>query len=225
MHYSPTFLKFRAIAFFSITIISIIWIVLLCFELFWRWDITDKPERSLILVIIVANAITVILLPILMLLQFRPWLDAARVMSLLIAHTGTAVMFTIWNPKFQCLHQIADEEGVCRMINMFILIGAWVHTVLLFSYASGLFVMVRRRSQQTAVMTGYQPSYKADEEVAVRGSLALPTRHPELSLPSSPFSVTFFPVNMSERMSFTPENGIRWDTSRKSFVGEGFQVL
>lgn len=64
MSYSPGFLKFRAAAFrwfiFSandwysvlrisavcIIIISIVWVVLLCFELFWRWDISAKSARE-----------------------------------------------------------------------------------------------------------------------------------------------------------------------------------
>lgn len=113
---------------------SFLWIVFLCFDIYVQWDISDRPERqwclflifslpkftpflqpgSLIVVILLANTMTVIILPILsvtwcmgsyvacswylvcrMLLPFRAWLDATRFMFLLLAHIGTSPLLLI----------------------------------------------------------------------------------------------------------------------------------
>jgi len=43
--------------------------------------------------------------------------------------------FTYWNPKFQCPEQTADSQGVCQLINMYILLANWVNPGLLITYS------------------------------------------------------------------------------------------
>jgi hypothetical protein len=209
-YYPPKFLRLRGVAFFCLTSTSIVWVVLLCFELFFRWDLLDKPGRSLILVILLANAITVVMLPILMILQFRPWLDAARLMFLLIVHGGSAVMFSIWTPKFQCSHNTVDEERACNMTNIAILIGSWINPALLLSYALGLSVMVYRRSQQPEIMYQDDPGCEEDEPPRI----GLPPATP-IWLVQTPVSVNFSgPSRTSREISWDPENNAVLDIRR-----------
>ena len=100
MTYPPVFLRLRGIAFrefislstesllhfrlaVCITIISVIWIILLCLIVFWRWDQLDTPARqslnmsnpqiltptsitgAMFLLLLFTNIITAIMLPLL----------------------------------------------------------------------------------------------------------------------------------------------------------------
>jgi len=142
---SPLFLKARAIAFSLIMLTSLVWIVLLCVYMYVGWDtLSDTAERPIIAVMLLTDTLTVIMLLILLILPFREWLDAARFLFLMLAHIGIAGTFAYWNPKFHCPTSTPDSEGVCRLLNLYILIASWVIPVLLILYASGLaFAMIR----------------------------------------------------------------------------------
>jgi len=204
MEASPVFLKLRAVAFSCITMLSLTWIVLLCVIIFYRWDISDHLERSLILVILLANTITVIALPVLILLQFRPWLDAARLAFLLVAHIGTAVAFTTWNATFTCPEQTGDQAGECKLINMYILLANWVNPAFLISYSVGLALMVHRRSRRSA-MALLKLRIEEDEEAIIgRGSI-LPMMNPDVAEKRSPTDI--FPADLTRIHSHGLEQG------------------
>ncbi|KAJ7156093.1 regulator of Vps4 activity in the MVB pathway-domain-containing protein [Mycena crocata] len=149
---SPFFLKIRAIAFSLILFISLLWIVLLSVYLYFEWDTTDAAERPIIAVMLVTNTLTMIMLLILLILPFRPWLDAARFLSLLLAHIGIAGAFAFWNPQFHCPTTTPDAEGVCRLLNLYILVASWVIPVLLVIYAAGLTLAMVRSSRRQNVL-------------------------------------------------------------------------
>ncbi|TFK42695.1 hypothetical protein BDQ12DRAFT_662877 [Crucibulum laeve] len=111
MEYSSVFLRIRTIAFSCIMFTSFLWIVLLSLVVFSQWELSDQAERSLIIVLLLANTITLIMLLILLLRPFRPWLDAARCLFLLVAHIGTAGAFAYWSPTFSCPLQILIYAG------------------------------------------------------------------------------------------------------------------
>jgi len=234
MEASPVFLKLRAVAFLCITILSLAWIVVLCVMIFYRWDISDHGERSLILIILLTNTITVIALPVLMLLQFRPWLDAARFLFLLVAHIGTAVGFTAWNPTFTCPEQTADQTGECKLINMYILLGNWVVPAFLIAYSAGLALMVYRHTRRSALTTGTLSNLSSenDEEATVgRGSI-LPMMTPDMAERRSaalfPAETAMRPVgalasyrqsmysDARQKAAFILEHGSRKSTARLS---------
>jgi len=142
--YSSAFLRIRAIAFSLIIVINLLWISLLCTYAYLEWDAVDTAERPIIAVMLLTDTLTVIMLLILLILPFRPWLDGARFLFLLIAHIGIAGAFAFWNPRFQCPTSSADAEGVCRLLNVYILIASWIVPVFLMAYVSGLaYAMVR----------------------------------------------------------------------------------
>jgi len=187
----PVFQRARVIAFFCISFISLLWIVLLCLEIFWQWELSDRSERSLILLMLLTNTITVIMLPVLVLLPFRPWLDAARFMFLLVAHICTATAFAYWNPKFDCPAQTANQEGLCKLLNMYILICSWVIPVLLIAYAFGLILMVYRRSLDDTIVVQCKTTLRNDEESQASRQTILPALQPDVVRQSLP--ATIFP--------------------------------
>ncbi|KAJ6504197.1 hypothetical protein C8R47DRAFT_1104672 [Mycena vitilis] len=145
---SPIFLRARAIAFSLIMLASLVWIVVLCVYMFLEWDISDPAERPIIAVMLLTNTITLIMLLVLLILPFRPWLDAARFLFLMMAHMGVAGAFAFWNPRFHCITSSADAEGVCRLLNMYILLASWIIPVLLIIYVAGLAYAMKRSAGQ-----------------------------------------------------------------------------
>ncbi|KAJ7046663.1 hypothetical protein C8F04DRAFT_1061288 [Mycena alexandri] len=148
---SPLFLKARAIAFSIIMLTSLLWIVLLSVYVFLEWDNSDATEHPIIAVMLLADTLTIIMLLVLLILPFREWLDAARLLLLMLAHTGVAGVFSFWNPKFRCQWPIStpDSVGVCRLLNLYILVASWVIPVLLIIYASGLAIAIVRSRRNT----------------------------------------------------------------------------
>jgi len=190
MYSSPAFLRIRAIAFSLIIGINLLWISLLCTYVYLEWDAADTAERPIIAVMLLTDTLTVIMLLILLILPFRPWLDGARFLFLLIAHIGIAGAFAFWNPRFQCPTSSADSEGVCRLLNVYILIASWVIPVFLVAYVSGLAYAMLRCSQHSASpMTERESilpvmrfetnsrvgSYSPYTQTAARGSSLSPT--------------------------------------------------
>ncbi|KAG1754509.1 hypothetical protein EDB19DRAFT_1666763 [Suillus lakei] len=143
----PVFFKVRAVTFTCIILISFLWTVLLSVEAYARWDISDRCSRSLTAVFLLTNAGTILILPFLLLLEFRVWLDAARILLLAIAHIGSAVAFTYWIPQIQCPDQTADQQGVCKLINIYMLMGCWIIPAITYFAA-----MVYRQSRIPVVV-------------------------------------------------------------------------
>ncbi|KAH7914975.1 hypothetical protein BJ138DRAFT_1123041 [Hygrophoropsis aurantiaca] len=152
MEPSPVFLKVRASTFVCIISFSFLWIVLLSVEMFTRWDISDLSCRSLMAILALTNTVTVIVLPVLLLLPFRVWLDAARLLLLLVIQIGSAAAFTYWNPKFHCPDQSADQLGVCKLINVYTVMGCWIIPALLVIYTTNFTLVVYHQSRTSAVV-------------------------------------------------------------------------
>jgi len=147
---SLLFLKLRTWAFGIISLLSLAWIVLLSVVAYTRFTLTSRPEQTFIIVLLLINLLTVILLPAMLLLRFRSWLDAVRMLTLLTCHLGIAVAYVVWVPNLQCSSSNGDEEGVCELVNMYMLIGTWIIPVLLIAYSCCLALMVYRRRRRLA---------------------------------------------------------------------------
>ncbi|KAF9500978.1 hypothetical protein BDN71DRAFT_1585659 [Pleurotus eryngii] len=143
--FSPLFTKLRTLLFSCIIGLSFLWILLLSLDIFLQWEVSGTTDRSFLVVFLLINAITIIMLPIMMLREFRPWLDAARFLLLSLCHIGFAVMFSYWNPRIQCPDRTPDQEGVCKLLNLYLLVASWIIPVLLIVYMSGLACVVSRR--------------------------------------------------------------------------------
>jgi len=176
----PTFLKARVVAFSCILFTSLLWVVLLSVVAFWRWDLTPSLERSLIIILLCTNLVTMITVPLLLLLQFRVWLDVARLLFLLVAHVGSAAAFAYCNSFFTCPNQTTDQEGACRFVNMCILLACWVNPFWLFCYAAGLSYLLYCRSSQPTQSLQFE---KVEDEEASLGRVAtLPIIQPDRGL-------------------------------------------
>ncbi|KAI0256638.1 hypothetical protein BJV78DRAFT_295539 [Lactifluus subvellereus] len=138
MEHSALFLKLRLAVFSLTTLICLIWVILLSCVLFLRWDVSSLSERSFLLLFLGIDTLTTIMLPVLLLVKFRTWLDGARLLLLLIFHIGIAASFVVWNPTIPCPDDTPDDQGVCQLLNVYILIASWVPPSLLILYGVGL---------------------------------------------------------------------------------------
>jgi len=191
---SPLFLKMRAWAFGIILLLSMTWITLLSIVAYTRFTLSSHPEQTFIIILLFVNLLTVILLPIMLILRFRSWLDAVRMLTLLTCHIGTAAAYAAWVPNMQCTSSNGDEEGVCDLVTMYTLIGTWIIPVLLIIYCCCLALMVYRRKRRLAAeplgskqMTS-SPSLVSDSQtstVTVRSNMV---RKPDLFITIPPRS-------------------------------------
>lgn len=187
----PVFLKMRAIAFLCITAASFLWIILLCFDMYFRWNISDTLEQALLVIILFVNCITIIVLPILILVPFRVWLDAARFLLLLFTHIGCAVAFVYWNPRFVCPDQTPDQLSLCQTLNMYILLGNWVIPGLLITYSCGLAAMLCIRSQPEPAFDTEHKRFKSfDEESYDSDAQSITLPPPAMIERGTPLSIT-----------------------------------
>jgi len=159
---TTVFLRARAIAFSCIAVISFVWSILLSLEIYFLWNNIEFLERSLIIVFLVTNVLTVVILPILMLLPFRSYLDGARLLLLLVAHIGAAAAFTYFNPSFPCHGQTDEQVAVCTLLNTYIVIASWSNPILLVAYSIGLAILIYHERRYPFVL----PKAR-DEEAAV----------------------------------------------------------
>lgn len=160
-----SFERVRAIAFGCIIFLSFVWITLLSVCVFLLWDNLDRPERSFLSVMLLANTVTVIILLILLLRKFRVWLDAARCVLLLVIHIGIACAFAYWSPDFSCLAESPEQEASCRLITLSVMITSWFVPALVLFYSGGLAFVVHRRSPLCTVQEAEEAEkVRAQEE-------------------------------------------------------------
>jgi len=138
MEHSPLFLKLRLAMLSLTTLVCFIWVILLSCVLFLRWEASTSPERSYLYAFLGIDTLTVVMLPILLLVKFRTWLDSARLLLLLICHIGLAASFVIWNTTNPCPDDTPDDLEACQLINVYLVMASWVPPLLLILYGLGL---------------------------------------------------------------------------------------
>lgn len=170
------FFTVRTVSFACIVILAFVWLVLLSVEVFVRWNISDTILRSLMTVLILINGITILVPPVLLILEFRVWLDAARLTLLLVLQIGAATAFTYFNPKIRCPSQTPDDIGVCELLDTYTIVASWVIPVVLVLYTSYFGMLVYLQSRIPVVV---EPT-KSDDYFKGRSSV-LPLMDPELA--------------------------------------------
>ncbi|KAI9510224.1 hypothetical protein F5148DRAFT_614004 [Russula earlei] len=171
------FLKLRLAAFSLTTFICLIWVILLSCVLFLRWEVSSQPERSFLFIFLGIDALTVIMLPILLIVKFRTWLDGARLLLLLTCHIGMATSFVFWISTIPCPDDAPDDRGVCQLLNVYIMIASWVPPFLLILYGAGLAIYAWRYASKPwrplsidEEAEGVQPRLQSDSVIEPRGS-------------------------------------------------------
>jgi len=205
---SPIFLKLRNVAFYCISLISFLWVILLCIIISSQWAFMGRPERTLVVLILLVNIMTFIILLVLMILEFRPWFDAARFLLLFIAHIGLASMFVVWRPKFDCPSDNPDHEGTCRLLSMYILVASWITPVLLVAYVVALALMLHKRRMRAHLEDYAYPSTNSGLPIM----MPISTVHTPISITFPTRVATIFRQSDSSNSS-TPSSSYPSDTS------------
>ncbi|KAI9574169.1 hypothetical protein HD554DRAFT_2045019 [Boletus coccyginus] len=139
----PLFFRIRTVTFTIIMLFSFLWLVLLSVEMFARWSVSDEISHSLMILFFLTNTTTLILLPILILVPFRVWLDAARLLLLLVLQAGSAVANTYWT---------SAGIGVCQVIDVYTMLACWIVPAILVFYSTYFAVVVYLQSRIPVVV-------------------------------------------------------------------------
>ncbi|KAF8628425.1 hypothetical protein AX15_003946 [Amanita polypyramis BW_CC] len=175
--YPPLCLRIRVIILSCISFISFVWTIFLSFYIFCQWDVIRRAEQSIVVLFLLVNAMTVIMLLVLLIISFRTWLDAARCMFLLVSHIGVAAAIVSWKPQFQCMTTDQDKIRLCKYAGTYLLVISWAVPVLIVLYLQFLAVMVYRLRKLDAGFDG-----SGVVEVAGGEEHATPMRHNTLSI-------------------------------------------
>ncbi|KAH0826916.1 hypothetical protein J3R83DRAFT_4509 [Lanmaoa asiatica] len=150
----PLFFRIRAITFACIMLFSFLWLILLCVEMFSRWSMSDQISQSLMILFILTNTTTLIVLPMLILVQFRIWLDTARLLLLLVLQVGAKSLnfFSTWNRSDLVFLVAPDDMGVCQLIGVYTIIACWIIPAILVFYSTYFVVVVYLQSRIPVVV-------------------------------------------------------------------------
>ncbi|KAF5358172.1 hypothetical protein D9756_001854 [Leucocoprinus leucothites] len=183
---------------------------------------------ALISVMLIANVITLLTLLVLLLVEFRVWLDVAREQRVhshfgghgFIARTNVRETATsVPALKAEMLpREAGDQQGICDIIALHILITSWIIPVLLLIYLTGLAIRVYRRRPVVGLSTDRS-------KLGSEGTLASPTyMHsarpsllPIMNVSQTPISLKFPPeVHSKPRQSISTRRSAISVSSRYS---------
>ncbi|KAF8503616.1 hypothetical protein F5888DRAFT_1663735 [Russula emetica] len=143
------------------------------------------------------------MLPILLLVKFRIWLDAARLLLLLVCQIGIASSFVIWNLTISCLDDTLDSRHVCLLLNVYITMASWVPPLLLILYGIGLATYAWRYATKPKQFLG--------DDLEETGGVQPSLLNDPVTEPLDPSSMR----QLSELMSSPPSTRVR-DSRRES---------
>lgn len=115
--------------------LSVIYAVLLIRE----WKSYNNAQRTIVIITLVVNALSTILLYLMIIVRFRLWLDGLRVAFVALFQGGSAITFAIFNSSFPC-----DNLGpvrTCKTVSTVAIFGGCTLTGLLILYAFCLAIM------------------------------------------------------------------------------------
>ncbi|KAI9065131.1 hypothetical protein FKP32DRAFT_1568527 [Trametes sanguinea] len=193
MDWWSLFRKVRRVVFAFIAIASLIWSVILSLYLSKEWLHSTVLQRAIILALISVNALTSLLLYLMIVVVFRMWKELLRMLFLLAIHIAPAVLFTLYGITFSC--QIFDSMNTCKLVDLIFLASTWSITGLLLGYTVYLFIMSRVPRPFPLVtpndLLGSLPRSRPSSTFSVRSTTGLLSR-PAFRLPmcsASPVSI------------------------------------
>ncbi|KAI0673076.1 hypothetical protein C8Q78DRAFT_1022603 [Trametes maxima] len=141
MEWWNLFRKVRKVAFAFIALASLAWAVVLSLYLSKEWAHFSTLQRAIVLALIGVNALTSLLLYLMIVVVFRMWKELLRMLFLLAIHIGTAVPFTLYRFSFPC--DFFGTKTACKVVALTFLATAWSITGLLLGYTVYLCIMSR----------------------------------------------------------------------------------
>ncbi|KAF9052971.1 hypothetical protein BJ165DRAFT_1523720 [Panaeolus papilionaceus] len=103
------------------------------------WASFIAGQRAIMLALLFLNALSAIVLYLMMLISFRVWLDGARIALLLIFQVGGTVTFSLFYPGFPCSN--LGDVSTCKRVEMAAIFGGWSLAGFLLMYAFALSAM------------------------------------------------------------------------------------
>lgn len=138
------FRRARVILFVFLVFLCLTLAALIAVFLAHEWSYFSAYQKIAVVCLLSLDGFTAILLYLMVVVQFRLWWDVARVVSLLVIHTGSSVVFTLYLPRFPC--RGFDTEASCKDVVFSIFIGCWVLSgmILCFLFTLGFMAFLPR---------------------------------------------------------------------------------
>ncbi|KAH9966714.1 hypothetical protein BC827DRAFT_1177916 [Russula dissimulans] len=138
------FRRARIVLFTFLVLLCLSWTTLFAIFLSNELPHFSRPQKWVVVGLLSLYGCTAVLLYLMIVVYYRFWWDVARVLMLLVVHTGSSVLFTIFSPKFPC-HGFGSEPA-CRKFVFTIWIGCWVFSgiVLFVAIVLGIMAFVPR---------------------------------------------------------------------------------
>ncbi|TFK42682.1 hypothetical protein BDQ12DRAFT_676621 [Crucibulum laeve] len=136
----PIFRKFRVVVFVLSTFLAMAWTVIYAVLLMREWNVYTGAQRAIIITLLAIDGISTILLYLMTIVQFRPWLDGARIAFLVLFQVGGTVTFALFRTTFPC-DRLGSQQD-CQLVTSIAIFGGWSLSALLLIYALSLAVMV-----------------------------------------------------------------------------------
>lgn len=163
------FRRARIVLFSFLVLLCLTWATLFAVFLAHEWSHFSGYQKIVIVCLLSLYGFTAILLYLMAVVLFRLWWDVARVVSLLVVHAGSSVVFTMYRPNLPC--RGFHTEAFCKDFVFTIFVGCWVFSgmILCFSITLGIMAFLPRPMESEEIDFPPSPaSFKAgspsDEE-------------------------------------------------------------
>jgi len=133
------FRRARVVIFAISAIIALVLSILFIFLLVREWKEYNLQQHIAVTTISALHIFCAIFLYLMIVVQFRLWLDAARTLLVIVVETGGAVVFAIMNSAFPC-REIGSPTD-CRLFLSSLQNAGWVLPGILVFYTFVLAVM------------------------------------------------------------------------------------
>ncbi|KAJ3726134.1 hypothetical protein C8R42DRAFT_428526 [Lentinula raphanica] len=129
----------RAFIFAICMLLSIGCATILSIFLLRQWNDFDLISRIIVIVLTVVHSLGAILLYLMIIVQFKVWLDAARVSIFLVFVLCGALLMTLGRAKLPC--SSSGIEDSCTQSTLFVVLSSFVISGLLIIYSVALAVI------------------------------------------------------------------------------------
>ncbi|KAI0780783.1 hypothetical protein BD413DRAFT_500132 [Trametes elegans] len=164
MEWWNVFKQVRRAVFAFMSIATLGWSVVLSVYLSKEWVHFSTLQRSIVLALIIVNAMTSLLLYLMIVVVFRMWKELLRMLVLIVLHSGTSVLFTLFGSSFSCA--IFHSNATCKVADLVFFSSAWSITGLLVGYT--IYLCIIRIPSMSSINSATHLLHRVDTQRSPR---------------------------------------------------------
>ncbi|EGO20933.1 hypothetical protein SERLADRAFT_475360, partial [Serpula lacrymans var. lacrymans S7.9] len=130
-----SFRNFRKYIFSLAAILCLVWTILISVYLARNWSSYDGAQQGILIAMIVLDAISAILLYLMIVVHYDFWPDVARTTFLVAAHVATSAVFTVFTGRSNFPCNAFGSTSNCQRMTTSVIVGSWIISGLLTAVA------------------------------------------------------------------------------------------